>query len=78
MQGYFESVREQVWLRMRQLFDRYTGGSASISPAQIEQVLRKELGRDERSEIDYVLKNLFRLDTDGSGDVDFTEFVLMI
>jgi hypothetical protein len=40
MQGYFETVRDEVWLRMQRLFEKYTQGSPYISSGQIEAVLR--------------------------------------
>lgn len=33
------------------------------------------MGQTSQQEIDYVIKNMFRLDADGSGQVDFLEFV---
>lgn len=64
-------VRQQIWSGMEQLFAKYAEGAKSITPKQIEKVLKEVMGREDPSEIDYVLNNLFRLDTDGSGDVDF-------
>jgi len=36
------------------------------------------LGEQSQQEIDYVMKNMFRLDSDGSGLVSFVELVHLV
>ena len=39
----------------------------------MERVIREVLGETSLAEIDYVMKNLFRLDADNNGFIDFPE-----
>lgn len=43
----------------------------------VEDLVRDVLGETSQNEIDYVIKNMFRLDADGSGSVSFLELVLI-
>ena len=39
----------------------------------IEEIIVDVLHEESQSEVDYVMKNIFRIDTDNSGSVSFTE-----
>jgi len=78
MQTYAETIREDVWGKLNKIFLEATGGKDIIVPDQIQHVLVNTLKITEQTEIDYVLKNLFRLDTDNNGKIDFPEFVVPV
>lgn len=75
MQTYAETIRESVWSKLHTIFLEATGGKDTIVSDQIKSILIKVLNITDQNEIDYVLKNLFRLDTDNNGTIDFPEFV---
>ena len=75
MQTYAETIRESVWSKLNKIFLEATGGKDIIVSDQIREILINALGITDQLEIDYVLKNLFRLDTDNNGNIDFPEFV---
>lgn len=77
MQAYAEVIRESIWGKLHEIFQKYTGGKTSIVSSQIEAIVREVLQETEQTEVDYVVKNLFRLDSDGSGAIDFSEFVTL-
>jgi len=57
------------------VFEKYAGHEGEIQTSKVEEIVRDVLGETTSQEIDYVIKNMFRLDADGSGTVDFLEFV---
>lgn len=71
MQSYAETIRESIWGKLHEIFLKYTGGKTSIVSNQIEAIVREVLKETDQTEVDYVVKNLFRLDSDGSGSIDF-------
>ena len=75
MQTYAETIRESVWVKLHKIFLEATGGKDIIVSDQIREILINALGVSDPLEIDYVIKNLFRLDTDNNGNIDFPEFV---
>lgn len=75
MQSYAETIREQVWGKLHKIFLEATGGKDTIVDLQIKDILVRVLNITDQLEIDYVLKNLFRLDTDNNGSIDFPELV---
>jgi Ca2+-binding EF-hand superfamily protein len=77
MQSYAETIRDSIWGKLQEIFMKYTGGKTSIVSTQIESIVREVLKETDQTEVDYVVKNLFRLDSDGSGSIDFTEFVTL-
>ncbi len=52
--------------------------STDISTARIEELIHDILNEQSPQEIDYVVKNMFRLDVDNSGTVTLEEFVLYV
>lgn len=78
MQTYAETIREDVWGKLNKIFLEATGGKDNILSEEIHKVLVNTLKITDQSEIDYVLKNLFRLDTDNNGKIDFPEFVVPV
>lgn len=44
--------------------------------SELERVVKEVLGETSPAEVDYVMKNLFRLDSDNNGFIDFDELVL--
>ena len=78
MQTYAETIREDVWGKLNKIFLEATGGKNAILSNEIKGVLINTLKITDQHEIDYVLKNLFRLDTDNNGNIDFPEFVSFV
>ena len=74
MQTYAETIREDAWGKLRTIFQDVTGGKDVITVDQIVGVLNNTLKITEDDEIQYVTRNLFRLDTDNNGKIDFPEF----
>lgn len=56
------------------IFDKYADPTGELSTSKIEEIIKDALGETSRAEIDYVMKNMFRLDTDNSKSVSFLEF----
>lgn len=75
MQSYAEVIREKVWGKLKVIFDQATGGKPVITLDQVKHILETVLKETDPLEIDYVIKNSFRLDTDGNGSIDFPELV---
>ena len=44
-----------------------------INIKTVEEIVVDVLHEESRNEVDYVMKNIFRLDSDGSGTVSFLE-----
>lgn len=75
MINYAESIKAEVWKGIETIFQKYSEGKDNISPTEIEKVLCEVLKENTKPEIDYVLKNLFRLDSDNNGKIDCDELV---
>ncbi len=75
MQGAAQELRYQLWDKLKVIYDKYATQGAEIQTSKVEEIVRDVLGETTQQEIDYVIKNMFRLDADGSGAVDFLEFV---
>ena len=75
MQGASENLRYELWDKLKVIFDKYAGATESIQTSRVQEIVRDVLGQTTPQEIDYVIKNMFRLDADGSGTVDFLQFV---
>ncbi len=71
MQGTSENLRYELWDKLKVIFDKYAEGGEFIHTSKVETIVREVLGETSPQEIDYVIKNMFRLDADGSGTVDF-------
>lgn len=70
MKAYALSIQNQVWKSLETIFARYSGGKDYISPTEIEKILKEVLHERTEAEVDYVLKNMFRLDADNNGKID--------
>lgn len=75
MQGASEKLKYELWDKLKVIFDKYAGENGEIKTSVVETIVREVLGETSIQEIEYVIKNMFRLDADGSGTVDFLEFV---
>ena len=73
MQSYAEGIRNAVWSKLEEIFIRYAGGKTYIRNEEIEKVITEDLNETSQAEIDYVMKNLFRLDSDNNGSIDLPE-----
>lgn len=76
MQGAHNELRSTLWKNLKTIYDRYAEANGEIPTSKVEEIVVDVLGETTQQEIDYVVKNMFRLDADGSGHVDFLEFVL--
>jgi Ca2+-binding EF-hand superfamily protein len=74
MQSYAEGIHDAVWSKLEGIFKRYAGNKTYIGNDEIEKVVTEVLHENSRAEIDYVMKNLFRLDSDNNGFIDMPEF----
>ena len=45
-----------------------------IDISTVEEIIVDVLKEESQNEVDYVMKNIFRIDVDGSGSVSFVEF----
>ena len=72
MQEYAVQMRSDLWSGLRTIFDGVSRGNDEISVPQIEHVVRNIMGETDKSELDYIFKNMFRIDTDNSGSVSFS------
>lgn len=73
MQASAEALREELWSKLKVVFSNYIKGNDEIDIQSVEQIVVEVLHEESQNEIDYVMKNIFRLDVDGSGSVSFTE-----
>lgn len=71
MQGYSTIIRDQVWSKLEDIFRTYTKGMSTINTAQLEDLTREVLKEEAESEVHYMVRNISRIDTDNSGQVDF-------
>ena len=76
MQSYAQGIRNAVWGKLDEIFKKYAGTKPYIEHSELERVVREVLGETSPAEIDYVMKNLFRLDADNNGYIDFPELVI--
>lgn len=70
-----QRIREEVWQRLRTIFNGYTNGAECIGQEQLARLVQEVLREDTQRELDYVMLNLNRIDTDANGSIDFHEFV---
>ena len=56
------------------MFDTVGQGSNEISIPQVEFVVKNVIGETDKRELDYIFKNIFRLDLDNNGMISFNEF----
>lgn len=66
-----QKIRDEVWQRLHNIFRSYTGGRDTIDSQQLEKLVREVLREQTQRELDYVLLNLNKIDTDANGFIDF-------
>ena len=74
MQEYAMRVRTSLWTEIKKVFDAVSKGNLTITIPQVEFVVKNVIGETDRAELDYIFKNIFRLDVDNNGLIDFNEF----
>lgn len=74
MQEYAVRVRSSLWGGLKNVFDSVSQGKEVISIPDVEFVVKTIIKETDQLELDYIFKNLFRLDVDNSGSVTFNEF----
>ena len=68
-------MRDDLWSSLKKVYDGVSNGRDDINTVQVESVVKNIMKETDQMELDYIFKNLFRLDLDGSGGVSFNEFV---
>jgi hypothetical protein len=72
MQNASGAMRNSLWDGLKIVFNRYVDPrTGEIETSVIEEIVREVLGEKSKMEIDYVMKNMFRLDVDENGGVSF-------
>ena len=72
MQNASGAMRNALWDGLKIVFNRYVDPrTGEIETSVIEEIVREVLGEKSKMEIDYVMKNMFRLDVDENGGVSF-------
>lgn len=75
MQGYAVKMRDDLWSSLKKVYDGVSNGRDDINTVQVEYVVKNVMKETDQMELDYIFKNLFRLDLDGNGGISFNEFV---
>ena len=76
MQKASHALRNQLWDKLAVIFNKYANPKTKeIDNSVVEEIVRDVLGETTKMEIDYVIKNMFKLDADYSGTVSLREFV---
>lgn len=73
MQATAESLKDTLWGKLREVFGKYMDANDEINIKTVEEIVVDVLKEESQNEIDYVMKNIFRIDVDNSGTVSFTE-----
>lgn len=72
MQAAAEALRETLWGKLKDIYKSIVPNEGEeISTSLVEEFVVDVLKEESQSERDYVTKNMFRLDVDGSGTVSF-------
>lgn len=74
MQNHANKMRNDLWSNLKAIYDVQSNGKDEITTVQVENIVKNIMKQTDQYELEYIFKNLFRLDTDGSGTVDFNEF----
>ena len=78
MQNAYATLRVSLWDKLKPIFNRYSNKTTGeIQTSKVQEIVMDVLGETTQEEINYVIKNMFRLDSDGSGTVSFLEFVIL-
>ena len=79
MQNAYTSLRTNLWDRLKVVFNKYSNKTTGeIETSRVQEIVTDVLGETTQEEINYVIKNMFRLDNDNSGTVSFLEFVILL
>ena len=79
MQNAYTSLRVSLWDRLKAIFSKYSNkATGEIDTSRVQEIVMDVLGETTQEEINYVIKNMFRLDSDNSGTVSFLEFVYSV
>lgn len=73
MQAAADALREQLWGKLKDVFGKYLNQNEEIDIKTVEEIVVDVLHEESQNEVDYVMKNIFRLDVDNSGSVSFLE-----
>lgn len=71
MQATANALKTNLWSKLETVYNKYAQAGGEIPIAKVEEIIVDVLHEESQAEIDYVTKNLFRLDQDGSGSVSF-------
>ena len=77
MQDSLDSLRNTLWDKLRPYFDKYINSQGEVKNSNLEELFRDIFQESTQQDIDYAVRNMHRLDTDGSGAVSFSEFVVI-
>ena len=70
MQYVSKEIRNDLWDKLKVIFNRYVDPrTGELQPTSVEEIVREVLGEKSKMEVDYVMKNMFRLDLDSNGGV---------
>lgn len=64
MQSGADSVKNELWNNLEVHFNKYKDQNGEIHTADLDEFITNVIKESERSERDYILKNLWRLDSD--------------
>lgn len=78
MQSSVTSFRNSLWDNLKTIFNKFPTNGGEMSITTVEEFIRTALGEETQQEVDYVMKNIFRLDADKSGSVSFRELVTFL
>ena len=73
MQASAIALRDRIWDSLKVQFSKFQNKEGELSCDDVDAFVVDVLHEESRSERDYVIKNLFRLDVDNSGAVSFNE-----
>lgn len=69
MHRFAVDIKGAVWSKLKVIYDKYTNGAEFITVANLESLVKEVLHEQTPSEVDYVVRNMNRIDTDNSGTV---------
>lgn len=75
MQRFAVEIKAPVWAKLKVIFNKYSGNSEHMVISRLEDVIKEVLKEETPSEVDYVIKNMSRIDKDNNGTIEFEEFV---
>ncbi len=75
MQSGASAVKNELWKNLEVLFNQYKKEKGEIPTGDLDAFIADVLKESDCNERDYIVKNLWRLDSDQSGTVSLTELV---